>query len=160
MTPPLPAASAAAVHRGPPRPVRTLLRVLLLAAGVAALAGCFRELELEPLQPEPGIVAALSVVQGRTQTLFAELESAPGLPFAQAEAIHYRPLLADLARARELARVHEREPAERRDLDALEATYDALRARHREGALDVQTRQDFRRRLDAQLDALLRRVRG
>lgn len=133
---------------------------LWLVLAVALLLGaCSSPTSLDPIETDPGIAASVRVVEGKTDALFAELERNMAAPFSEYDAIHYRPLLDELANAQRLARVHDRPAAEREALDALQASYDQMRRQHREQKLGFSDVQAFRARLATQIEAILRMER-
>jgi hypothetical protein len=141
---------------------RTALRgplLVLALLALLALAACGTHLKMDPLEPDAGISASLRVVESRTQALFAELERNASAPFSEYDAIHYRPLLDELANAQKLARLHERPAKERSLLDTLAGTYEEMSGQHREGKLSFASLRDFRTRFDMQIGALLRAER-
>ncbi|HKJ00692.1 MAG TPA: hypothetical protein VKB51_19655 [bacterium] len=141
-------------HPTPLRPVGACGLLLVLAALV--LAACSSPLSMEPIKPDPGIAANLAVVQAKTEDLFAELGRNAAMPFADYDAIHYRPLLEVLMEARRLAVLHERPDREIKMLDDLRATYEDMRTSHRQGKLSFESLQTYRKKLAGQIDGLMR----
>lgn len=141
-------AARAARRRALPIPLAALAALALLLG--AACSGP----SMAPVETDPGIGATLAIVRGQTGTLLDTLERDPGLPYEQAEPIHYRPLLDELGKAQRLARLHDRSAKEQQALAALRDTYEALRTLHREGRIRITDLRDYRTRLERQLDAL------
>jgi hypothetical protein len=139
-------------------PAATLLAGL--AALVLALAACSSPLSLDPLKPDPGIAASLRVVESKTEVLFDELSRNAAAPYSDYDALHYKPLLNELANAQKLAKLHERNKEERRMLEQLEATFQQMRRDHKDGKFSYQVLVDYRSKLGGQIDALLRIERG
>ena len=135
------------------------LALLALAVLLTWLPACSSPTSMDPKETDPGIAANLRLVESKIQSLFDELERNAAGPFSDYEAIHYRPLLDDLAKAQRLARIHDRPRALQEGMVDLETAIENFRRQHRDGKLSYSIVNEAKASLADRVAALLRMER-